>query len=874
MKSAACVYIFLAIFMLPFGSKADHITGGEMFYEYTGVQNGNHQYRVTLRLLMRCHSGRMFPNPILVGVFSKNDNTRLMDIPVQLSSQIQIKLNNTDPCISNPPDVCYEVGEYSFFVVLPPSAAGYTLASSVNFRVNGLANLRQDGNIGATYTADIPGSAAAEGFEKNSSAHFTGSDLVVVCANNPFEYSFSATDKDGDKLEYYFCSAYQSGTFSGGPANAVPPVAPPYPEVPYGPQFGPRMPLGSSVTIDPETGLVSGIAPDIGIYVITVCVAETRGGKIIAVQRKDIQLNITGCTVAAAILQPSYQLCKDADEITFENLSGSPLIQSYSWRLFSATGSQVARSTSPRFTHRFTDTGLYKVTLQTNVGLTCPDSTSAIARYYPGFNVNFTYQGICFGNPTKFFNASTTRYGSFENFYWSLGEFANPSNIQLKANAELIYKEVGQKAAMLRVTNTNGCMDSVSKSLDISTNPPLDLNFRDTLICPPDTVDIVATGEGLFTWENLPGILSAINSPMLKVAPLISTQYIVTQNLDNCIGRDTVSVRVADRVELKVMNDTTICSGDELVLRASGNGIRFQWVSSTGLPLPALAMPSVKPVQSTGYTVTAFISKCFTEEDILIQTVPYPKINAGPDVSICFNQSTTLFAQTNSDILQWSPAASLSNAHIANPVASPPATTSYIVAAYDNEGCPKPSYDTVVVKVEPPILLQGVHDTTLVVGQPLRISMTGAPRYSWYPQNNNISNAAIPDPVILFTQPTEAIQYTVVGYNDAGCSDSLAFTIKVFATVPSVFVPTAFTPNGDGLNETLKPTLAGMQQLNFFRIFNRYGQLVFETKEVDTGWNGNVKGEKQSTGLFIWMVSAVDYLGNPVQLKGSTMLVR
>src|SRR5205085_6366096 len=125
-----------------------------------------------------------------------------------LSSSEVIQISNTDPCITDPPRVCYVVGYYNFNVNLPASTNGYILSSQVNYRIQGISNLQSFySNIGATYTAEIPGSPAA----KNNSAQFTGSDLVVVCSNNRFSYSFAATDPDGDQLRYSFCDAYRSG---------------------------------------------------------------------------------------------------------------------------------------------------------------------------------------------------------------------------------------------------------------------------------------------------------------------------------------------------------------------------------------------------------------------------------------------------------------------------------------------------------------------------------------------------------------------------------------------------------------------------------------------------------------------------------------
>ena len=852
---------------------ADHITGGEMYYQYVGMQNGNYMYRITCRLLMRCNSGRSFPNPIQISVFANETNARLTDIAVPLGDQTTISLGNTNPCISNPPEVCYEVARYYTDISLSPSAQGYTVAAQVNFRVNGLANLIFGASgIGATYIAEIPGAAAVDSGFVNNSAHFTGSDLVVVCANSPFNYSFSAVDPDGDELQYTFCAAYQTGT-SGGGMNNAPPLAPPYPTVPYREGYDGNAPLGSKVIVNAKTGLVTGIAPETGYYVITVCVAEIRNGKVIATQRKDIQLNITGCTLAAALLSPAYQLCNESNEIRVENLSLSPLIQTYSWKLVNQQGSTVAISTNPTFTHKFSDTGLYRIHLNTNPGLPCPDSTAADVRYYPGFKVGFNYTGLCFRSVTRFQDITTTRYGAIGNRNWVLGEPANSQNLSQIAQPIITYLLEGTKAAFLRVENINGCVDSVSRSLTISKDPPLQIPFRDTLICLPDTLQLQVLGDGTFTWDAAPGIINGINTPTPRVAPLVTTWFRVTQQVDNCIGRDSIQVRVVNKVSLTAGYDSTICAGDTIQLRLTGNAIFHQWSPDVSLSTTNSVQPKVWPGTLTNYKVRATISNCVAEENFKITPVPYPQAEAGPDVAICYGNSVQLNAQHNGLRVEWSPPATLSNYLLSNPVASPLQTTRYTLLVYDNKGCPKTGIDFITVSVEPVIDLQVTTDTSVVVGQLLQLNATGAALYQWNP-TTWISNPNSGNATFRFTTPYDELRYTLVGFNSAGCRDSAEISIRVFANGTSIFVPNAFTPNVDGLNETLKPTLAGMERLEYFRVFNRYGELVFTTTNPYQGWNGIWKGQKQASGHYVWMVQAIDYKGNVIKQKGSSMLLR
>ncbi|MBS1655005.1 MAG: hypothetical protein JSU05_09180, partial [Bacteroidetes bacterium] len=274
---------------LVFTANAIHITGGEMYYIVTGQANGEIQYQFTLKLYMRCNSGRTLPNPAIISIFDKGTSARVSDLNVPMSNTETISYNNTNPCISDPPDICFVIGYYSFNVSLPPSSAGYVLASTANFRINSISNLVPgNSRIGALYSAEIPGNASLAGAAVNNSAEFIGSDLVLICANNPFSYSFAATDADGDQLRYSFCDAYQSNTDG---SNAVPPN-PPFSPVPYYyPYYGGGNPLGPGISIDQNTGLITGVAPDEGVYIVTVCVDEIRNGVVIATQRKDVQIN-------------------------------------------------------------------------------------------------------------------------------------------------------------------------------------------------------------------------------------------------------------------------------------------------------------------------------------------------------------------------------------------------------------------------------------------------------------------------------------------------------------------------------------------------------------------------------------------------------
>ena len=87
-------------------------------------------------------------------------------------------------------------------------------------------------------------------------------------------------------------------------------------------------------------------------------------------------------------------------------------------------------------------------------------------------------------------------------------------------------------------------------------------------------------------------------------------------------------------------------------------------------------------------------------------------------------------------------------------------------------------------------------------------------------------------------------------------------------------MPSAFTPNGDGLNDIFRPIPVGIEKLVYFKVYNRYGEMIFSTSEVGKGWNGIYKGKSQGNEMFVWYVLGVDYLGRKVFKKGETRLIR
>ena len=197
-----------------------------------------------------------------------------------------------------------------------------------------------------------------------------------------------------------------------------------------------------------------------------------------------------------------------------------------------------------------------------------------------------------------------------------------------------------------------------------------------------------------------------------------------------------------------------------------------------------------------------------------------------------------------------------------------------MLTAYDTKGCPKPGYDTVVVRPLPAIHAFAGNDTSIITTQPLQLNATGGVKYAWSPANY-LSAADIANPVAMIDQANASLQYNVMVYNEIGCSATAHVNVKVYKTAPSVFVPNAFSPNGDGRNDILRPIAAGIQQIEYFNVYNRWGKLVFSSKNGEAaGWNGRLSGKDQEVDTYVWIIRAIDYKGKLFTEKGVVLLIR
>ncbi len=849
-----------------------HIAGGEIFYEYLGVGSvpGTSQYRITLRLFRDCHSTGAQLDPIVnFSIYDKANNFTVVGSPFSVSldrTEVLQKTGNI-PCIINAPDVCFQVGYYYLTVTLTNNPSGYLVVFQRCCRIDNISNLSFAIGSGATYLGSIAGTNdIGTGF--NSSPQFLLKDTALVCQNRNFSLDFGARDPDGDVLTYEFCEAYEGGS-SGSPTVPNPPP-PPYSILSYGNGYSSAQPLGPNTTINPNTGLISGIAPGAGSYVVAVCVKEWRNGRLINTHRKDFILEVADCDFVAAQLPLSATYCDDF-VTTFENLTPSSLIYSWKWD-FGVAGVLDDTSNLPIPTYTYADTGIYNVKLVVNPGDQCSDSATMKLGIYPGFFPDFNELISCVNKPTQFNDLTTSRYGIVNTWRWNFGEAGVANDTSRTQNPAYSFPTTGLKTVELIVGSSKGCLDTLYKDITILDKPVITLPFRDTLICLADTLRIPVTGNGTFSWNPNTNIQFA-NTANPAVYPSTTTTYDVTLNDNGCLNNDSVRVRVISAVTLNMRSDTTFCRGDGVQLGAVSDGLRFSWAPNINLSNPSIINPIANPTVNTTYQLTAFVGGCSITDFVRISIADYPTVNAGQDLTICYNNPVQLAGNVIATNYFWKPQGSLNNANLLNPIARPSITTKYILTATDTLGCPKPGTDTVLVTVLPKVLAFAGNDTSIVAGQPLQLTASGGENYRWSPPTG-LNNVNIANPVARLNESTDTIRYKVLVTDQIGCLDSASILVKVFTTNPQIFVPTGFTPNNDGLNDILKPIGVGIDRIEYFRIYNRWGQLVFSTTKNGQGWDGKISNKLQTTGTYAWIVKAVDYTGKSVFQKGTTTLIR
>lgn len=247
--------------------------------------------------------------------------------------------------------------------------------------------------------------------------------------------------------------------------------------------------------------------------------------------------------------------------------------------------------------------------------------------------------------------------------------------------------------------------------------------------------------------------------------------------------------------------------------------------------------------------------------------------DAGNDSSVCTNNAqaiVTLHASAGVTYA-WTPAIFLNNPAIQNPIATITATTRFYVTITNAQGCV--AIDSVLITVAPAIVGIRYPDVSGYINQPIQLQARnlGGNSYLWQPPTG-LNNNLIINPVYTGLVSQE---FRVTLTNNLGCPVVDTVLVKIGGN-KGLWVPRAFTPNKDGTNDRLYPIMIGLKQLNYFRVYNRWGNLIFETNNANPafGWDGTFKGKLQPSETYTWVAEAMDFDGTIIQKNGNTFLIR
>jgi gliding motility-associated-like protein len=397
----------------------------------------------------------------------------------------------------------------------------------------------------------------------------------------------------------------------------------------------------------------------------------------------------------------------------------------------------------------------------------------------------------------------------------------------------------------------------------------------DTAICRGQNVQVLATNEPLFHYQWLPtaGIaMSNIVNPL--ITPDTSAMYVVTATFSKCPDmHDTLRLDVQPVPAAFIGGSRFVCAGDTLHINALVAPTWYTHYSYSWTPATHLDNNNTDVVIFSGDKDTTIIMTvstpvgCTTADSARITVFAHSANLDTTNWDFCPHDSLVLHA-SGAVTYQWSPALYLSDSTGSQPVIKPITSQTYSVIATSSHGCKDTLHFQALVHPGAVIFI-GDDTVTLHPGETYQIQpQTNCTRFMWFPPAG-LSNAYVSDPL---ASPQISTKYIVHGYTEYGCKASDSIDIYVDPET-LLALPNAFTP-GSGPNNEFKIIKRGIATLNYFRIFNRWGNLVFETTDIDKGWNGEFHGTPQPFGVFVYEIEAVTTTGKIFQKHGNTTLIR
>jgi gliding motility-associated-like protein len=444
-------------------------------------------------------------------------------------------------------------------------------------------------------------------------------------------------------------------------------------------------------------------------------------------------------------------------------------------------------------------------------------------------------------------------------YHWDYGtgNSGDTSNLQ---KPSFTYTKPGKYPVRLTVFSNTGC---VKQTIDTVTafeglggiiNGPAE-------VCEASSVQFSGAtqlpGQPQWQWIFHDGTTANTQKPPDKTYDQPGN-YIVKLIVNNNGCADTISKTLGVNpkpVNILSVHDAIVCEGSSLALTASG-GATYQWSPAIGLNTATSASVLASPINDISYKVVATTTKACSNSDSIHLKVIHPfTLSLPTQVSVCEGSSIELKA-AGANSYQWiGNMASLSNTTIANPTARPVATTTYTVVGKDAQGCFQDTA-TISVVVNPLPSVDAGPDLDLLAGTLGQLKATASNdviSWNWTPADY-LSCTNCPSPE---TKPLRSLTYSLTVQNAAGCVAIDTVSIHLLCSGSRIFIPNTFTPNGDGRNDRFRIKAEGIKQVKSLRIYNRWGEVVFERTNFslddnNAAWNGKYNGQYVPAGTYVY----------------------
>ena len=461
---------------------------------------------------------------------------------------------------------------------------------------------------------------------------------------------------------------------------------------------------------------------------------------------------------------------------------------------------------------------------------TCTDSVTIKVDTLPVFNP--LKDSLTFCGKSAVLNAGS----GFVRFLWNNGSTANSITIQNGGK----YKVTG--------FNSLGC--SVSDSSFVSF---ADVNIlqSDTTICKESNLTLALLDPSYkYKWS------TGDTSVSIIVKPSTTTTYFVTTTDGFAVCKDSIKVSVDSIPNFNPLKDSLLLCSTSIQLDAGLGFSKYMWTNDS-------LTRTISVNRSGIYKVTVYNSIGCTASDSSSVTFSRVEI-AQNDTAVCSNASYTLNVVDPRFSYKWSTGDTTSSILV-----RPSVPTSYFVEAFDGTTSCK---DSVSITIEQP--LPGIRYAPIdaVVNKPRQVEAREfGQQYEWFP-SLQLSNSKTRTPTIT---PSKQQQYTIKITTGIGCVTIDTLLIRVFSD-RNIYVPQGFTPNNDGNNDRLYPFLIGINKLSIFKIYDRWGNLLFNRANVTsaTGWDGTYNGRLMPPGVYVWVAEGVDIDNNLIRRQGNFALIR